>query len=200
MADREQATGAGAAAHAEGIARDGAEDDSRRRAEAVAQMAASAVAEAVQRIALQAGGEITGEQPRPGSADTIRRVSAAAGLRAAHRLELAARQQIRDSIRFGREDGLSWHEIGALLEVGADAADRGVLVAEAAFSIATGPGRHTWAFEPVTFRWTCRACGNTISDHGPGGGSPDDDEPGHAGNCPRLIATWAAWDAAWTQE
>jgi hypothetical protein len=60
------------------------------RAEAAAQTAAAAAADVVQRIALQAACGITGEQPQPGAADTIRRVSAAARLRAAHRLELTA--------------------------------------------------------------------------------------------------------------
>jgi hypothetical protein len=127
MTDRQVATDGGASAHADGCA--GGEDDCRSQAGALARAAEEAAADAVHRIAVQAGGEIIGEQPWPGSADTIRRVSAAAGLRAAHRLELAARRQIRDYIGAARQDGRSWHEIGAVLEAGADAADRGVLVA-----------------------------------------------------------------------
>jgi hypothetical protein len=52
----------------------------------------------------------------------------------------------------------------------------------------------------VVFYWTCRTRGQTISDRGPNGNHPEDDEGGHAEGYARLAATVAAWDAEWTHE
>jgi hypothetical protein len=66
----------------------------------------------VQRIALQAGAQIV-EEPLAYSPSTIlRRVDAVTGLRAARRLELAARRQLLNYIKHARQGGICWHEIG----------------------------------------------------------------------------------------
>jgi hypothetical protein len=44
------------------------------------------------------------------------------------------------------------------------------------------------------------ACGETISDRGPGHGHPADAEPGHAGDCKRLAVAVAAFNAQRTQD
>jgi hypothetical protein len=43
------------------------------------------------------------------------------------------------------------------------------------------------------FRWTCQACGEVVSDRGPSGRSPAEDEPGHAEGCQRIAAAVAEW-------
>jgi hypothetical protein len=45
---------------------------------------------------------------------------------------------------------MGWHEIGPLLEVGPDAVERGLTVAEAAFAFAAGPAG--WGETP---RFSC---------------------------------------------
>jgi hypothetical protein len=119
-------------------------------------------------------------------------------MRVERRLELAVRKQVRDYARAAREDGIGWQEIDAVLDVGPDAAVRGISVAEAAFDLVAGPG--AWAFDPPSFPWSCRECGQAVSDHGPENGNPANCEPGHAEDCTRLAADVAEWDAAWTQE
>jgi hypothetical protein len=59
---------------------------------------------------------------------------------------------------------------------------------------ATGQERSAYLTgELGAFRWTCQECGELISDHGPSGGSPAEDEPGHAEGCQRLAAAVAEW-------
>jgi hypothetical protein len=135
---------------------------------------------AVQRIARAAGGS-----GHPGEA--------AAGLRAARRLELAAGALVFQHIRAARRDGLGWHEIGALLGLGPHAATAGLTVATAAFRFAAGPAASPG--EEVTFAWPCR-CGQMITEHEPSGRHPGDQQHGHTPGCPQP----AAAAAAWTQE
>jgi hypothetical protein len=85
-----------------------------------------------------------------------------------------------------------------LLELGADAAERGLTVAGAAFGFAAWPPA-SWGQE-ATFRWRCRPCGQLIRDRGPGSGYPADGAPGHAEGCSRLAAAIAERDTAWARE
>jgi hypothetical protein len=154
---------------------------SREQAVDIARAAKVAAASAVEQITRQAGGGI------------------ATGLQAARRLELATRGETLRLIQAARAGGMGWHEIGAVLSLGPDAAEDGLTVAEAAFNFVTGRRiDDTW--DVATFWWQCAACGQTVSDRGPGHGHPADDEPGHAEGCALLAATVAAWDADWTQE
>jgi hypothetical protein len=161
------------------------QDGGREQAADIARAAKAAAASAVEQITRQAGGD-------PGA-------RTATGLQAARRLELAARMETHRLIQAARAGGMGWHEIGAVLGLGPDAAEDGLSVAEAAFNFATGRRiEDTW--DVATFWWQCPACGQTISDRGPGHGHPADDETGHAGGCTLLAATVAAWDTGWTQE
>jgi hypothetical protein len=83
-----------------------------------AQDAHTAAAAAIQRIARAAGA--TGH---PGQV--------AAGLQAARRLQLATGSQLLQHLRAARRDGISWHEIGALLSLGPHAAADGLTLAAA---------------------------------------------------------------------
>lgn len=165
---------------------------SRQARKVIAREARTAAGAAVQRIAREIGAAILSRPVYPGAASTEHYAEPGAGIRIARALEQAAAQVTRDYIRHAREGGKGWQEIGAALGAGARASREGIGVDEAAFRISTGynsgpPG-------PAVFRWSCRGCGLLITDQGPRGGRPDDAQPGHGENCPRLAAAYTAWD------
>jgi hypothetical protein len=124
------------------------------------------------------------------------------GAHAARDVELASRRAARDYIRQAREAGHGWEQIGQALGLapGADADQAGLTVAEAAYSYAAGsPHTDTAIRYGRSFVWRCRSCDQAISDRGLIAG-PADDELGHAGNCARLGAAVAEWDAGWEAE
>jgi hypothetical protein len=112
----------------------------------------------------------------------------------ARQVELAAHPEVSAHIRQAREDGLSWHEIGALLGFGPLAADSGTSVAGYAFGYTVGPQAAAPWYDPPVFTWTCPACGQLIRDRGPVL-MPTADEKGHADGCGRLAAAMAEWKA-----
>jgi hypothetical protein len=129
---------------------------------------------------------------------TVRDVEPLAGARTAHDLELSARGIVRDYIRQAREAGHSWDQIGRAL--GLDAPGRGEATpAEAAYTYAVGRRESEPPWQPRYFGWTCQSCEKNISDRGLIAG-PADDEPGHAGDCPRLTAAIAEWNTGWEAE
>jgi hypothetical protein len=137
-----------------------------------------------------------------GSDRTIRDLEPLAGARAARDIELGARRAAREYIRQAREAGHSWDQIGRALGVApnADAEQAGLTVAEAAYTYAAGSlHTDTAARYGRSFIWRCRSCDQAISDQGLIAG-PADDEPGHAGDCPRLAAAIAERDADWEAE
>jgi hypothetical protein len=112
-----------------------------------------------------------------------------------------SRHAAREYIRAAREAGHGWDEIGQALGVvpGGDADQTGLTVAEAAYTYAAGRPDSEAPWRPRSFTWRCRSCEQAISDRGLIAG-PADDEPGHAGNCQRLAAAVAEWDAGWEAE
>jgi hypothetical protein len=124
---------------------------------------------------------VTVEPIFPGSQLDAQVPTPAAGLRAAVLLSRLFTGEAGRQIRRGREAGLSWAELAVLV----DAAD-----GEAAFEFAIGPGDDRW-YRP-SFTWRCPACAELISDHGPYESHPDDNEAGHAADCPRHVAAIAA--------
>jgi hypothetical protein len=148
---------------------------------------AEAAAEAVARIGRQLGAEVV-----PPGADPAQLLAPAAALRVARQVELAARNQVRVQIRRAREEGQTWHEIGALLDFGPLAAASNMSVSQYAFNYCAGPQDTGPWFDPPVFTWTCPACGQLIRDRGPVL-MPAADEKGHADGCGRLAAAQAAW-------
>jgi hypothetical protein len=136
----------------------------------------------------------------------VRDIGPLAGADVSRQIELAARDHVRDYIRFAREAGHTWHEIGTAMRLGpdGDAQQAGDTVAEAAFTYAAGhPGTEHARLYGRSVAWHCGSCDRAISDHGLYNGLADD-ERGHAGDCPRLAATIAAhhaeceaFDAEW---
>jgi hypothetical protein len=159
----------------------------RDAAEVLAEEASRAAAAAVARITRKVATEVT---LVPGAA------APDVGLRIARQLEHAARAEVRVHIRRAREDGQSWHAIGALLGFGAIAVDEASpTVAEMGYDYAIGPRTvHAWFPAPPVFRWDCPVCEQTITDRGPSSG-PCYDESGHQPGCQRLAEEMAEWDA-----
>jgi len=82
-----------------------------------------------------------------------------AGIQAVRQVQHAARRLTREYVRQAREDGHTWQEIGAALDLSASAAHRGVSLADAAYDDITGDpdGEHASRYGR-TFIWTCPAC------------------------------------------
>ena len=143
------------------------------------------------------GAELTTRPMLPDSGLTVRDLEPLDGARAARDIELGARHAARNYIRQAREAGHGWDQIGQALGVapGADADQTGLTVAEAAYTYAAGnPCTDTAVRYGRSFTWTCRSCDQAISDRGQVAG-PADDEQGHAGECSRLAAAAAEWNA-----
>ena len=87
---------------------------------------------------------------------------------------------------------MSWHEVGEALGVAGLARARGSSLGEAAWEYAAKRSAHLGG-QPGEFRRVCRNCGEVVSDRGPGGRSPAEDEQGHAEGCHRLAAAVAEW-------
>jgi hypothetical protein len=75
-------------------------------------------------------------------------------------------------------------------------AESGSSVAGAAYDYAAG-GSDVWS---RWLSWVCPACQATVIDHGPEAGNPEDQEQGHATDCPRLAGAVTAWNASWGAE
>jgi hypothetical protein len=162
--------------------------------------ARAAARSTIARFALDQGAEITSRPAFRGSDRTVKDVEPIAGVRAAYEIELATRGVSRDYIRYAREAGHTWHDIGLAMNL-APGRDTGAeSIGEAAFSYAAGSSDTDSARRyGRSVAWTCKSCDQHISDHGLCNG-PADDERGHADECRRLAATIARWDAAWEAE
>jgi hypothetical protein len=145
----------------------------------------------------------TGVQQRrpfgPGSALTVEYAEPFAGIRYALMLRDAAQQKIREYIKYARQEGLTWVQVGEALNLSTLAEERGAWIAELAFDQAAD-AEHARPFETLTFPWRSPACDGLVIDRGPSGGHPEDDEPGDKEGCSRLAALVAEYDARWAEE
>ena len=132
---------------------------------------------------------------RPDLDSTVIDVEPIAGLQAATSLKHAARRLAHEYVRQAREAGNSWHDIGVALGFG-HLAESDMSVADAAYDYAAG-GADAWS---RSSSWMCPACQATVIDYGPEAGNPEDQEQGHAADCPRLAAAATAWNASWETE
>jgi hypothetical protein len=134
---------------------------------------------------------------RPESDARIRMPEPLMAALAARHLRWAAARAEHQYIRYAREDGATWQEIGEAL-CGTPSSDTGMTAAEAIFRYLTTDGSR-YGDDPV-FRWTCRTCRQWISDHGPETGHPADAERGHADGCERLTTIVAEYESRWADE
>jgi hypothetical protein len=158
--------------------------------------ARQAVDATVIRMARAAGAEIRERSALPGSLITTYAAAPSVGIRMALMLRSSVDRSLYDYIRHGREDGLSWTQIGEALNLRASVDERGYGLGDAAFDFAVD-AEHADRFQTLSFGWTCPACHAYISDRGPNGRHPEDDEPGHEQTCSRQAAAVAAYDARW---
>ncbi len=142
----------------------------------------------VLRLAEAAGAGIRECPIMPGSVITTRLAEPLAGIRAARLVERSALRMIRDYIRYARQEGVSWPAIGEAVGIGEHYGE----LASAAFQYAAGPA--TGLSRPL-FAFRCGACELIVTDYGPYESHPEDNEHGHAPDCPRMTAVVAAWQA-----
>ena len=164
------------------------------------QEAGRSIDTAVLRMARTARAGICQRRPfGPDSALTAEYAEPFAGIRYALMLWDAAQRKVREYIKYARQEGLTWVQVGEALNLRRLAEERGAWIADLAFGYAAGAG-HARPFETLTFAWRCPACGGLVMDCGPSGGHPEDCEPGHQASCSRLVALVAAHDARWADE
>lgn len=114
-----------------------------------------------------------------------------ASLEAAAELEQAAHDLVAEHIRLAREAGRTWYQVADALHLHAVACVNKESARDEAFSFAL-------QYHSIAKRgdiiWTCRACHQKITDHGPWDELPKQ-EDGHTADCPRRTAELAAWRA-----
>ncbi len=167
----------------------------------IGQEAGRAVSAAVVRITRETGTEIRSRKAWPDAYFDTQYPEPAAGIRIALALKSAATQQVRDAVKYAREEGLTWVQIGEALGLAEVAEERGAWIADLAFDYYAVGDVSGWGTPSLP--WRCFNCGELISDRGPSGGHPEDDEPGHKAGCTRLAALVAAWkrrNAEWDEE
>jgi hypothetical protein len=91
---------------------------------------------AILRMARAAGTPVHQRPVCPGVASTFRYADPGAGMRYARILADAARRAEHQYIQHGREEGMTWHQIGEALNLADRAQERGAPVAEVAFEYA----------------------------------------------------------------
>ena len=158
-----------------------------------AELARQWVTRAVLGIVRETGGQVVHRPVFRDRPDLNLRITGAepmAGLRATTALKMATRRLLLDYVRYAREGGYSWRDIGVGLGY-SDDSESGVSAAEAAYETAAGT-TSAWR----SFAWTCQHCHATIIDRGPEAGHPADCEDGHANSCTRLAAAVTAWTAS----
>lgn len=143
----------------------------------------------IHRLAVAAFGAVEVWVPIAGTSLTRPTVDdPSAGIRAAHLTRNAAEAAVVDYTREARVAGQSWDEIATALGVGED--EFLPPVGERAFDEVTGRvDSHT----QTELRWTCGTCEQRVTDLGPSGAHPDDNERGHTETCARRVTEIAAW-------
>ncbi|MGH3155547.1 MAG: hypothetical protein ACRDNF_03060, partial [Streptosporangiaceae bacterium] len=115
-----------------------------------------------------------------------------AGIRAAQVFKHAAARLDHEYLRYARQDGASWDDIGAALGM-KFVPETGRTAAEHAYEHAAGEPAQ-WS-DPRSFYYDCGSCAQGVTDHGPYESHPHDRESGHADTCTRMTAEVDAWQA-----
>lgn len=110
-------------------------------------------------------------------------------LAAAFELEHAAHAAQRNLIRQAPETGRSRYEIGQVLDLIWQAVVSKESISDEAYDYALK--REPYAIRR-TYKWTCSACQQVVTDHGPWPQVPKLEE-GHAPDCPRWIHRIETW-------
>lgn len=127
---------------------------------------------------------------------------ATAGIRAARQIERTAHGQVHEHAMAARGAGCSWREIGEAVGL-TDEDDDDIAVAVYRYLIWDSPLDNP---TPDYLRrdqkawWTCESCEQRVTDVGPWGGHPDDNETGHAATCERHNDAVRAYMADWDDD
>lgn len=149
---------------------------------------------AVRRLVRAAGGQFTGRPLIRSEPDgrQVEEPEPLAGIAAAVAVERQARRLCLESVRYAREDGLTWAQIGKAMGFGTRPPDDDPSVRAYRYAVPASD-RGDW------FTWRCPSCGQLIRDYGPELG-PHEAEEKHAEGCGRFAATVAEWDRQWSDE
>lgn len=112
-------------------------------------------------------------------------------LEAAAELEKAARDLVSEHLRIARQAGRTWYQIADALHLHAVAVFNKESAADEAYSFARNYIPYA---DHRDFIWSCPACQQPITDHGPWDDVPRQ-EDGHEADCSRRTAQLAAWKA-----
>lgn len=115
------------------------------------------------------------------------------GIKAARTYEHAAARLAAEYVTRARTDGAGWLEIGQAL--GLDAED-GTDIAVEAYGQACGTD--TFGHR-LPYWFPCGTCGGQVTDRGPFGGHPAEQEEGHADSCARFAEAVRAYRAQWDE-
>jgi hypothetical protein len=120
-----------------------------------------------------------------------------AGVRAARLARDVAIGELRRYAEQARGAGRSWDDVAAALTIepttGGEPRDEQAYLLVVERRPLPGLEQTTWSRRPIA-RWTCRACGQRISDYGPFESHPDDVERGHDSRCIRHVATFTDYE------
>ncbi len=118
------------------------------------------------------------------------------GVRAAVLARDVALGQMLTYAEEARGAGRSWDEVAEAL--GIEAREGGALRGEQAFLLLVEgrplPSEERSWWDRSAARWTCTACGQRVTDHGPFESHPDDNEQGHADSCTRRETALSAYN------
>jgi hypothetical protein len=115
-------------------------------------------------------------------------------IRLAKRLGWAVQQALETQVKYARQDGATWKEIGEAMGYTPDP-DTPPL-AESAFRV-VAPGTSEYN---RYFTWTCPSCRAVVADYGPYEANPAETERRHGDGCGRLAAAVAGYERQWRDD
>lgn len=140
------------------------------------------------------GSEVFTTRPARGVTDptfTVEVAPPAEALRLALIAAATARQLVGKYALEMRGDGSSWAEIFPLLDL---PDDQYTGPSMQAYRHVRGPDYRQYKNDPWNVAWYCRSCGGRVTDIGPHGGHPADNETGHGEGCARHQAEVDAYE------
>jgi hypothetical protein len=153
----------------------------------------SAITSEILRAAQAEGIDVKDRKPWRDSQYTISVAEPLAGIKYGLIARDVATRVIEGYIKYAREDGRTWLQIGQALGLAEDA-ESNYDVASAAYDHAAGKPS---LLRTPSFFWSCPACGQGVTDYGPFTANPWDNESGHADGCARFAADVARYRADW---
>jgi hypothetical protein len=154
-----------------------------------------AVRNAIIRIVRDRGGEVAERTIYGGTAATDMTVPEPGpplvAIRAARLAEHAARAAVERHVKYARQDGRTWKDIGEAMGFTSHPGEPPI--AESAFRV-VAPGTSDYN---LIVGWVCPSCRQVVRDYGPYEANPAEAERGHGDGCARLAAAVAEYKRQW---